>query len=134
MQGSGFIQGIDIILIRYAVRWRYGIIISMTKYLVLGLLLLTGCATTCPTVSEESISTCRAEKACGKGNPLTAIGMLLGGAGAGANGGRNTAADSYNSCIDRSLSAQRANIGLPDNTVHCTSTQVAQDQIKTDCH
>jgi hypothetical protein len=97
----------------------------------------TACASSqkCPDVSEEAVSSCRAEVACGKGKFSTALAMILGGMGAGASGSsRNQASDNYDTCVARNLSAQKANAGLQDNTQHCTSRRVADDRVETDCH
>jgi hypothetical protein len=69
------------------------------------------CATTtiCPSVEEEFVSVCRAERDCGKGTFNHSLGLILGGIGAGMNGVRNEALDIYNRCVDRNIVAQTIN-------------------------
>jgi len=87
----------------------------------------------CPQVGDEPVSVCRAELACGKGKASTAIGMILSGMGAGLSHQRNMAVDNYNDCIDRNLRSQKANAGIPDNSVRCVSQRTSADEVRTDC-
>jgi len=90
------------------------------KFYLIAFVLLSGCASakakTCPSVSEEPISTCRAEVACGKGKASTAVGAFFGGFSAGMNHQSNTAVDNYNLCIDRDLDAQKTNASYAAET------------------
>jgi hypothetical protein len=82
----------------------------------------------CKSVSEEAISVCRAEAACGKGKTTHALGMALGGFSAGFSGGQNQAYDNYNNCIDRDLYVQRLNA---ENAAFLAVQQARQAQLAT---
>ena len=88
----------------------------------------------CPSVLDQPVSSCRAEVDCGSGSFSTGLGMMISGMGAGMNGQRNLAVDNYNSCVERNLSAQKANSGAPDTTGHCVSRKISNDEIQTECH
>ena len=89
---------------------------AMKKAAILILLLSNfAYAKNCPTEEQESISVCRAEKECsgGSGHKIAlAFGMMLGGMGSGMSRRPNSAAENYNSCIDRNLDAQKYNANL----------------------
>lgn len=97
---------------------------------------LIGCASgsKCPTETEQAVSTCRAETACGKGTFGHVFGSILSGMGSGLSHQPNAARNNYDSCIDRNIAAQKANAGLPDTTVRCKTRKVASDQTETVCN
>ena len=91
----------------------------------------------CPNIVEEPVSMCRAKIACGGkslgSKILTALSMMLSGAGAGAHG-HNQAAAQNERCIDDNLDAQRSSAGLPVATrVHCESIRTSNNTVETNC-
>lgn len=100
------------------------------KYLIaISLLFLSSCATlkTCPSESEESVSICRAEKACKSG--MKTFGVFLGGLG----GGTNYAAQSIESCMDNNIAAQKANAGIQSNNYKCKTVETYKGVYETKC-
>jgi hypothetical protein len=79
-------------------------------------------------VSEEPVSMCRAESEC-KNTTAAFFGAL----GAGISGKQNKAAEAYDTCVKRNLSAQKANMGVePSREVSCTSKKDG-NETKTVC-
>ncbi len=64
---------------------------------------------------------CRAQVACGKGTVALSVAVLT------PNGRKE-----YGNCVDRDLSAQRANAGVPSRDVSCTSEKDG-NAVVTDC-
>jgi hypothetical protein len=85
----------------------------------------------CKSVSEEPISQCRAEHACGKNSAAFRIGAALSAFG---QNGSNRAVENLNDCIFNNLSAQRAAAGVPDKSVICDSRVTGQNTVRTRCH
>lgn len=97
---------------------------------------LCACASSkkCPDAVNEPVSVCRAETARGRGTISRAISLVFGGMGSGMSGQRNHAQDNYEACIERNISSQRANAGLPDNTLRCETTKISDDTFRTKCN
>lgn len=95
-------------------------LISMTLVLVS----LTGCAAKCKDVAEEKVSVCRAQAACR--SPMSPIATVLG----GMSGGQNPAVRNFNTCVDQNLSAQKASIGIADNTQRCETVVTSQNPVQ----
>lgn len=91
--------------------------------LILATGFLGGCASTkrpCPSVEEESVSLCRANRACMPSGFLGNLGLILGGGSV------------VDACVDRNLSAQRLNAGIKSNSATCYSEKIG-DRVKTVC-
>lgn len=103
----------------------------MKTILVSLVVFLSSCASkeVCPDINQEPVSYCRAKQACTKNKTLAFIGVFLGGIG----GGRNDAANTIESCVDRNISAQKANTGIVSNDYRCISKDVGNGKIETQC-
>lgn len=93
---------------------------SLLFILTIQLAMLSGCASKsieenqkayCASIEDEPVSVCRAEYSCGKGSSTNYIAIFFGGLGRQPAGyqRQNQAADTYQQCIDRNMSAQQYN-------------------------
>jgi hypothetical protein len=76
-----------------------------------------GCTTTkkCSDISDEPVSPCRAQQACGQGTARMYFAFILGGIGSGLTGQPNAVVDNYNKCVDSDLNNQKLNQTISTN-------------------
>lgn len=99
------------------------------------IILNTGCshAQKCALVSEEPVSACRAQSACGKGSAALFFGTVLSGAGAGLSHQKNQTTEQYNRCVQDDLEAQEASAARERNRIVCDVEETTSGNFRSVC-